>query len=74
MKACQKATKAWLEKMEVRVETYPEKLEANQEKTEPVAEHYEGVPCAEAMKEWSANVLHRDPNGAIYRSVRAAED
>jgi hypothetical protein len=26
------------------------------------------------MKEWSANVLHRDPNGAIYRSVRAAED
>jgi hypothetical protein len=55
MKAYQKATKACLEK-----------IEANQKMTGAIAEHYEWVPCVEAMKEWAADVLHRDPNGATY--------
>jgi hypothetical protein len=56
-------------------------LEANEEKTDAVAEHYEGVPHAEAMhmltapKGWASDVLHGVPKEAMYEeTTEALED
>jgi hypothetical protein len=57
------------------MEASGEKMEANQEGTEAVAEHYEGVPCAEATQGWVSSVLHGDPKGGTYEeTIRALED
>jgi hypothetical protein len=62
------------EELEVKVET-------SQEKTETVAEHYEGAPCIKAVHVFTAlqgliaDILHEAPKGATYRKIiRATED
>jgi hypothetical protein len=51
------------------------KMEANQEKTESMTEHYERVLHAEAthvltaLQDWACDVLHADPKGVTYEEI-----
>jgi hypothetical protein len=60
--------------MKAMMEIY-QKSEANQEKTEAIVEHAEGIPCAEAVtasQDQAANVLHGAPKVEKYKETMGA--
>lgn len=83
MEACLEKMKDYREQMRAGIKTglgemKATELEANQEKIDAMAKHYEGVPHAEAMhmlttpKDWASDVLHEVPKEVTYKKTTEA--
>jgi hypothetical protein len=65
--------------MKATVRASQEKLEANQERIEAIAEHYKEAPHVKAMHlnglmGQATNILHGDPKGAMYKETNGSPE